>query len=147
MSHKTKKYGHACIENMASRKEQREEPAEQETLNQDAGMFSRIVEGAHDKVSRAANTASHHRTMIAVIGASSATAIFLMGTERGRSVSRRIGQLTTEGYDTLSEYAVDGWDRLKDVIQGATSTEDAPVKSELDEKIRQLQEKFKSPAA
>jgi hypothetical protein len=147
MSHKTKKYGHASVENAVLRKEQHEEPAEQETMNQDSGMFNRLVEGAQETASRAVKTVNSHRTIIALIGAGSAAAIFLLATERGQTVIGRIKQLTADGYDALSRYAVNRWDQLKESVPGTPSMEDASEKSEMDEKIHQLQEKFKRPAA
>ena len=70
-----------------------------------------------------------------------------MFTERGQTLTRRTKDLTVDGYDALSEYVINGWDQLKEVVQGTPSTEGTSEKSEMDEKIHQLQERFKSPAA
>jgi len=147
MSHKTKKYGHASVENVALKKGKEPEPVEPKSINEDTGLFTRIVEGAQEKASGAVDLVSRHWATTAVIGAGSAAAIFLMFTERGQTLTRRTKDLTVDGYDALSEYVINGWDQLKEVVQGTPSTEGTSEKSEMDEKIHQLQERFKSPAA
>ena len=109
--------------------------------------YSLFVEGAQEKASGAVDLVNRHWATTAVIGAGSAAAIFLMFTERGQTLTRKMKGLTADSYDALSEYVINGWDQLKEVVQGTPLTEGASEKSEMDEKIHQLQEKFKSPAA
>jgi len=78
---------------------------------------------------------NRHWATTAVIGAGSVAAIFLMFTERGQTLTRKMKGLTADSYDEFSEYVINGWDQLKEVVQGTPLTEHASDKSDMDEQI------------
>ncbi len=157
MSHKNKKYGHAMIQREDSK------PLPQKTNNINTvqsetrtGWFSSIT-----------GTLRNNLGLIATIGAGCAGATFLLATQTGRnlgrSVTSRTSELVTDGANRLSEIVTDNVSRASDFVAGrgteafqflrsklplsAEAREELREQSEFDEKIHQLQEHFKRPAA
>ncbi len=155
MSHKNKKYAHAMV--------QHEDASQTSEKPTNLRMFKGNAKKQTRPVSR---TLSSNLGLIATIGAGCAAAAFLIATEMGRDLSRsvatktkalvtagadRISDLVTENVGRVSDYITErgseAYEFLKSKIPSSLSGEDLLEQTEFDDKIHQLQEKFKSPSA
>jgi len=102
-----------------SRKTKRQKPMQQNESMEMSDLG--IRDTAKETLDTFVGTVNSHKLLIGGIAGACGAAIFLLATERGKRLRSEIQDRSIDFYEVVSDQVVNGWDKVRDLVESAMS--------------------------